>query len=513
VEETRFDAIRRLIAKLTSRRTAVQSLSVAGVGAALGTLLLDQGDIDARKRHKKHKKHKRKKKCKPPKGKCGKKCIPLNTNENCGRCGNRCEDAETCQDGVCCALELCRGECRPECPPPLLNREFPQELGYGLIRPSGGQSQLNADVEAAYDRWKARYLVGEDRDEEGHQVFRIALGKPGTSNYNQTVSEGQGFGMIIVAIMAGYDEEAQEIFDGLLRFRLEHPSAIDPRLMDWKVPEGGGNDSAFDGDADIAYGLLLADAQWGSGDLTNHFDYLAEAKKVITGIWESTIGPNSKLPMLGDWVDPNVGQYNQNTPRTSDFMPGHFRAFGAAPGSSNDWNAVVDACQDVISTLQADYSENAGSGPALTGLLPDFAVRGSSGFEPALPGFLEGANDGSYNYNAGRDPWRIGTDALLNGDPTSEEQASLIAIWANAATGGTPQNLRSGYRLDGTPLPDSNYFSTFFAAPIGVAAMITGPQNWLDAIYDAVYDVQEDYYEDTVTLLCLLVMTGNFWAP
>jgi hypothetical protein len=107
VEETRFDAIRRLIAKLTSRRTAVQSLSVAGVGAALGTLLLDQDDIDARKRHKKHKKHKRKKKCKPPKGKCGKKCIPLNTNENCGRCGNRCEDAETCQDGVCCALERC----------------------------------------------------------------------------------------------------------------------------------------------------------------------------------------------------------------------------------------------------------------------------------------------------------------------------------------------------------------------------------------------------------------------
>jgi endoglucanase len=506
VEGSRFDAITRLIAQCTSRRGALQSLGVAGIGFALRTLLLGQDDIDAKKKRKKrkHKKHKQKK-CKPPKGKCGKKCIPLNTNENCGRCGNRCEGDETCRGDVCCAFELCRGECRQDCPPLVLKRKFPQQLGYGESRPTGEQSQLNADVEAAYDRWKSRYLVREDRDEEGHQVFRVAFGKPGTSNFNQTVSEGQGFGMIIMAIMAGYEDEAQEIFDGLLRFRLEHPSTIDDRLMDWKVPEGGGNDSAFDGDADIAYGLLLADAQWGSGDEVNHFNYLEEAQDVIAGIWDSTIGPSSKLPMLGDWVVPNGSKYNQNTPRTSDFMPGHFKAFDAVD-AGNNWGAVVAACQSVITQLQEDFSPD-------TGLLPDFAVLGSSGFEPAPPGFLEGPTDGSYNYNAGRDPWRIGTDALLSGDPISAEQASKIAEWANGATGGDPQNLRSGYRLDGTPLPGSDYFSTFFAAPIGVAAMTTDLQDWLDAIYDAVYDVQEDYYEDTVTLLCLLVMTGNFWMP
>ena len=40
-----------------------------------------------------------------------------------------------------------------------------------------------------------------------------------------------------------------------------------------------------------------------------------------------------------------------------------------------------------------------------------------------------------------------------------------------------------------------------------------GQQSWLNAIYDAVRNRQEDYYEDTVTLLCLLVMTGNAWGP
>jgi hypothetical protein len=32
-------------------------------------------------------------------------------------------------------------------------------------------------------------------------------------------------------------------------------------------------------------------------------------------------------------------------------------------------------------------------------------------------------------------------------------------------------------------------------------------------VYDTVYDTHEDYYEDSVTLLCLLIMTGNFWVP
>jgi hypothetical protein len=47
-----------------------------------------------------------------------------------------------------------------------------------------------------------------------------------------------------------------------------------------------------------------------------------------------------------------------------------------------------------------------------------------------------------------------------------------------------------------------------------VAAMtVDGQQQWLNDIYDAVYDTTEDYYEDSVTLLCMLAMTGNWWEP
>ena len=378
---------------------------------------------------------------------------------------------------------------------------FPQHVTYAQnsILPSHRtQEQLDGDVRAFYDHWKFEYLAEAGTDANGITMFRVVFGKD-EPNYSTTVSEGQGYGMMIVPMMAGYDPEAQIIFDGLWAFARAHPSEIDSRLMDWNVPNPEGNASAFDGDADIAYGLLLADAQWGSNGRVN---YKSEAVNMIGGILESTIGSESHLPMLGDWVNVGEPQYNQYTPRSSDLMLANFRAFGEA---TNDpvWDDVVLQSQNIMMGIQNDYSTE-------TGLLPDFIVNG----EPAPPNFLENPTDGSYNYNAGRDPCRVGMDALLYDDPTSRAIVQKLSHWVEASANGDPNQIRAGYELDGSPLPNSNYFTTFFVSPMGVAAMNDpAQQEWLNAIYDSVYDAQQDYYEDSVNLLCLLVMTGNFWAP
>ena len=378
---------------------------------------------------------------------------------------------------------------------------FPQHVDYapGTIRPNHRSQVLqDDDVRAFYDYWKAKYLVAAGTTPQGDPMYRVTFG---SGNPDSTVSEGQGYGMVIVATMAGHDPLAKVYFDGLWEFSRAHPSSIDSRLMDWQVPENSGDDSAFDGDADIAYGLLLAHAQW---DSSGRINYAAEAATVIAGILQSTIGPNSRLPMLGDWVSPNGSTYNQYTPRTSDFMLVNFRAYGWAT-SDPVWDEVVTNSQAVITSIQANHS-------TVTGLLPDFVVDADQSSQPAPPNFLEGANDGKYYYNAGRDPWRIGSDALLNNDPVSLAQVRKIANWIYGASGGDPANIKAGYELDGTPI--GNYFSTFFVAPMGVAAM-TEPslQQFLNDIYDAVFNTQEDYYEDSVNLLALLVMTGNFWDP
>jgi endo-1,4-beta-D-glucanase Y len=386
-------------------------------------------------------------------------------------------------------------------------RPFPQHVVYpaGTIRPSHRtQSQQDDDVRSYYEDWKRNYLLEAGALADGRTLYRISIGK---TNPARTVSEGQGYGMIIVAVMAGNDPDAQTLFDGLWNFSRQYPSMIDSRLMGFQVPVKGNNsNSAFDGDCDIAYALLLADAQWGSGGAVR---YKNEALTVIAGILASTIGPNSRLPMLGDWVRSGDAAYSEYTPRSSDFMPGHFRSFGKATGDPV-WTEVLNATQSVITSLQTHYS-------ALTGLLPDFIVTESQSDKtpaPAPPGFLEGPNDGDYDYNAGRDPWRLGTDALLNGDPLSMVQTRKITRWARAAAEGDPAQIRGGYRLDGTPLPGSDYFSIFFAAPLAVAAMTDAEQQqWLNDLYDSVYARHEDYYEDSVTLLSLLTLTGNMWSP
>ncbi|GAB4572816.1 MAG: glycosyl hydrolase family 8 [Anaerolineales bacterium] len=392
-------------------------------------------------------------------------------------------------------------ESAPEPTTTLLARPFPQHVTYApnsIFPNHRTREQLDDDVRAYYDYWKAVYVTEAGTNADGVKMYRVALGRSEPQR-STTVSEGQGYGMMIVPIMAGYDPEAQTIFDGMWAFVDAHRSEIDPRLMDWNVPLAEGNASAFDGDADIAFGLLLANAQWGSDGNVN---YKAEADMMIAGILESTIGPESHLPMLGDWVNVGEPQYNQFTPRSSDFMLVNFRAFGKATNEPV-WEDVIFQTQILMAEIQERHSPE-------TGLMPDFIVNGA----PAPANFLENVTDGTYNYNAGRVPWRVGADALLNDDELSRYLVQNISHWIEASAEGDPMKIRAGYELSGVPLPDSDYFSTFFIAPMGVAAMSDpAQQDWLNKIYDSVYDTHIDYYEDTIDLLCMMVMSGNFWSP
>ncbi len=385
------------------------------------------------------------------------------------------------------------------------NRPFPQHETYaaGSIRPTNyTQAQQDQHVRNFYDYWKSSYLVSAGYNSANKPLYRIAFG----AGSDITVSEGQGYGMVTVALMAGYDSNAQQLFDGLWYFSRKYPSAFNNNLMSWKVQNGSivdGNDSAFDGDVDIAYSLLLAHEQWGSDGAVN---YQAEAKTVINAIMQSTIGANSLLPKLGDWTSDGGTKYNQYTPRSSDFMPAHFRAFAQAT-QDNTWLQVISNTQTAINTIQQSYS-------ATTGLLPDFIVNCQSltTCRPASAGFLEGSHDGEYYYNAGRNPWRIGLDGLLNADTTSTQQVSKIIQWLASNTSSTASNIKAGYTLSGAGI--GNYSTTFFVAPFGVAAMLDANQQaFLNSIYQLVYNKREAYYEDSVNMLSLLAMTGNYWQP
>jgi endo-1,4-beta-D-glucanase Y len=387
-------------------------------------------------------------------------------------------------------------------------RPFPQHTTYtaGTIKPQHPQADLDAAVLSSYRAWKKAYLksgCGEGR-------FYVDPGQDvssGKLTRSISISEGHGYGMVIVAFMAGTDPDARQIFDGLYAFFRDHPSAGDPNLMAWKQVEGCANinlrntGSATDGDMDIAYALLLADRQWGSDGAIN---YKQAALQVIAALKSQTLNPSTHTILLGDWVSPNDAKYGRST-RSSDFMLEHLRAYAAASGDA-EWTRVADTAYTIIANIQRDASPN-------TGLLPDFIENVDTKPRPASPGFLESDADGRYGYNACRTPWRIATDYLLAGDARALAAVRPINAWLRTATGGDPHNVMGGYKLDGAAAVD--YYEPAFAAPFGVGAMVGAEnQDWLNAVWDRLTEGSSDrYYSDTLRMQSLIVMSSNWWSP
>ena len=71
-----------------------------------------------------------------------------------------------------------------------------------------------------YTTWKSNYLRSACSPGQYYVQFEPNGG------VQKTVSEAHGYGMLITVIMAGFDPNAQTIFDGFINYLLAHPSSI-----------------------------------------------------------------------------------------------------------------------------------------------------------------------------------------------------------------------------------------------------------------------------------------------
>ena len=412
----------------------------------------------------------------------------------------------------------------PDAAPPATApyQPFPQHVTYasGSIRPNHRtQAQLDDRVRTLYREWKARYLV--DVPGASPRQAYVFYNKEGSASSNTAIvscSEGHGYGMLLAAYMAGADSAAREDFDALTRFYDAHRSSIEPTLMAWQhVKQGtqivnnpsGGSDSAADGDLDIAYAFFVAHDQWGG---SGAFDYRAKGLAMARGIAHGLLASSDKHLRLGDWVRESDPKYGPTT-RASDFLLGHLDVFGAA-------DATLGFSQAKTTTLAIATTQMARGGSAATGLLPDFLTRGASGWAPVPAGFLEGAHDGDYHYNACRVPWRLGTYALTSGDRALHGSLETLNAFIKGATGGNARNVKAGYRVgSGTPGQSyANYEDLAFTAPFLVSAAIDARhQSWMNALWDASAEgfptANDVYYGNSIRLLSVLVASGNWWVP
>ncbi len=390
----------------------------------------------------------------------------------------------------------------------------------GATLPTGSGASLDAATAAFYDSWKTARLVNDCGG------YYVNFG--GRAKDPILVSEGHGYGMLIAVLMAGHDPDAHAIFDGFYDVFRKYPSVNNQDLMAWAVLKNcvlstsstDLPDSATDGDLDIAFALLLADKQWGS---CGRIDYFAEANKVIAAIKAHDVNHTTNLALLGDWADTTASYYATRYAsftgpygtgshqdyywgtRPSDFMMDHFRAYGSASGDAS-WSQVIDAHYGLVSAVA----------PPSTGLLPDFVEKTNSTPVPAGPNYLEDVTDGDYAYNACRVPWRLGTDYLVNGEARAKTILDKINAFIVGKTGGDPTKILDGYKLDGTTIGAGPSFA--FEAPFAVAAMASpATQAWLDAIWNHMVvqspTANVGYYEDTLKLLAMIVLSDNWWQP
>jgi endo-1,4-beta-D-glucanase Y len=366
---------------------------------------------------------------------------------------------------------------------------------------------MNRSVCSFYDAWRKRYI------RTGLDSQCYVWSKDATTSL--CVSEGQGYGMVTVALMAGYDPVAHQTYDSLYRYFKAHTLKLNPYLMGWAQNDeflNIENDAATDGDMDIAYSLLLADVQWGSKVNGLGIDYKGEALKMISAIEaeEINLSTFSILKSNATKVDSKKREYFEM--RSSDFMPAHFKVFFNASGN-NIWTKVISNNYALFDTMQNKYSAKAG-------FLPDYIKNTDEDPSPKR-GQCDGGPCNSYGYNACRVPWRIATDYLLYGDKNSKNLLKRINKWVIDYTNNDPQRISPGYNLQGkgdiTQDEHEKFAAVNYLAPFAVSAMVDSSNHyWLNKLWMSMlsYDIKNfDYYSNTIKMLDMIIVSGNYWKP
>lgn len=391
-------------------------------------------------------------------------------------------------------------------------KPFPQHTSYtiGSIKPDNRtQAEMDSSVVKFYKQWKKHYLRFTLRNECYLYCNADGNWRGGNKSPNSvSLSEGHGYGMLIMAIMAGYDPEAKSIFDGMLLYFKRHPSSINHQLMAWNQVKDSSiteqnSDDATDGDMDIAFALLMADKQWGSAGTYN---YKKDAVDLINALMKTNVNHETEQMIMGDFTEKGEPFYNDV--RSSDIMPDHFKAFAEA-SSNTEWLKIEDNSYHVLSDIQKKYSPNAG-------LFPDFIRNKSNNPRPSGAYFMEKRQDGDFYYNACRLPWRLASDYLVNGDTRAKKLLTPLNSWIINKCKSDPNKIRDGYDLAGKFTVGASGDNIAFIGSFGVGAMVDARnQVWLNRIWDyAANEVigDEEYYGNTLKMLYMITMSDNWWG-
>lgn len=341
---------------------------------------------------------------------------------------------------------------------------------YGVKAGTTYAPALGGEINTAFKAWKTAQL-----DSSG-SMMRVKF-----DNTTYTVSEGIGYGMLIMVYMDNTVNNTQGQFDKLWAYYKNFRNSNG--LMHWKIQgfsSANQQNGATDAELDVALALLMAYKQWGNAQ------YLTDAKSLISIIWNKEVASNRLKP--GDaWDDYKNPSY---------FSPGALELFKLV--DANGWDAV----------MTSEYSMIKANQNATTGITSDWCTTSGS----AVQG--KETKQMGMNYDGVRTPWRLAIGYAWFGHPDAKIIDDKLTNWLTSSTSPIANkvaNIKDGYRQDGTAT--STYYVATFVGAFGAAGMTNADrQAWVNSTY-AQLKVGADgsgYYHSSLKVLYQLLMSGNF---
>jgi hypothetical protein len=453
--------------------------------------------------------------------------------------------------------------------------KYPYGLSLAYVYPQANQAAvqdlLNAFTWERYGLWKQNW-VKYDNDACGTGTAMVWSDNP-----SATVSEGLGYGMAITAGIGDKDllgklwlfvrhylsQSAKKYCGGLMGWEWHTPADCRPldSPCDTSAGDscGGIGDSAFDGDVDIAIGLVYAALQWPNDNPPQStitwqqaaIDWLTKMECEVDAAYDGqynypSIGDTDSKDCSGQPGKPCVYAAKQDIKIRLDYYPpGYFRVFGdflaAKLGSSATAGNGQTHHDFWYRTAQTDYKMieqcyDSGANPGLVGDVGSIANPCAS------------SNGGTYEEL--RALWRVGIDAAWFGNNTTlpENTANSSTHYAQKsqmqAKIDNSQDFFTNFYKKNPVVTNANRFSSIcdglngtgavtncdpalghnsYTVNMGMCSYVslfndggaTTSQIRREAIEEAVTTtIQNDhYFQESLGVYSILFLTGNFPNP
>jgi endo-1,4-beta-D-glucanase Y len=341
-----------------------------------------------------------------------------------------------------------------KCPFPV-NDRYP----FGII----ASNAVADSIQQKFIAWKAEFY------EEQGDLARIKWDTPA-----MTVSEGIGYGMLIMVYMDNATNDTKDEFDKLWAYYKKWMN--ENGVMHWKINGFSSiaeRNGASDAELDVALALLMAYKQWGTGS------YREDAKTLINNIWDHEVSSTFYLKPGDAWNDRKNPSY---------FSMAAFGLFGEV--DSHDWAKVMTKSYELMKAA-ADKT---------TGLVPDWCDESGN------------ALGTHFSWDAVRTPWRLAWAWAWHGHADAKALSGAMAKWIIEKTGNDPSKIVQGYDLNGNENPSTFPYKVGFTGAFTCAGMVDSAyRQWVDSGYVLTNSqpAADNYYQRTLVVMYLLLLSGN----